>query len=411
MTLLSADILSNFGDTVYYLALMNYVLLLPNSQLALSVLTFVEGIPLVAGILIGYLADRTKKKVDTIITTQVFRVIMYLLVGFIMSFKPALWIIIVAAVIKLVSDLSGYYENSLYTPISLRVISNEEREEATAFSSSVHATTGMFFNFCGAFLVGVLGYSMLAYLNAGTFMICAAVMFMMKPFILKLLKKNPLKTLDDEGHKEELSFFAKFKESLVFVFKEMMKIPEIRLSMVVGPALNALFAGLSVFVVLLSKEKDFIIYSSAMTIALVGISITLGQIAGNILLMTRLKNISLNTLLKLLVLGASLILFALWWHQSYLLMISLVFLGGLMGLNNPKLSALLMNAMPEEQIALVNNGVTSYFTLGMVVMQILLSGLILILPVDTIILGFFILSLGLVIYTFKEASIKRSENH
>ncbi|MDW8576118.1 hypothetical protein Q7V23_10190 [Streptococcus suis] len=30
---LTADMLSNFGDVVYYLALMNYVLLVPNSPL------------------------------------------------------------------------------------------------------------------------------------------------------------------------------------------------------------------------------------------------------------------------------------------------------------------------------------------------------------------------------------------
>lgn len=34
---LTADMLSNFGDVVYYLVLMNYVLLVSNSRLALAI--------------------------------------------------------------------------------------------------------------------------------------------------------------------------------------------------------------------------------------------------------------------------------------------------------------------------------------------------------------------------------------
>ena len=54
---LTADMLSNFGDVVYYLALMNYVLLVPNSRLALAIVTFSEIYHSFMGLFTGYLAD------------------------------------------------------------------------------------------------------------------------------------------------------------------------------------------------------------------------------------------------------------------------------------------------------------------------------------------------------------------
>lgn len=66
------DLLSDFGDTLYYLSLMNYVILLPDSQLALSIITLSETIPIFFKIMMGYLADKTKNKIHFIMLTQVF---------------------------------------------------------------------------------------------------------------------------------------------------------------------------------------------------------------------------------------------------------------------------------------------------------------------------------------------------
>lgn len=41
----AADMLSNFGDVLYYLALMNYVLLLPEAKFAISLVTLSESLP------------------------------------------------------------------------------------------------------------------------------------------------------------------------------------------------------------------------------------------------------------------------------------------------------------------------------------------------------------------------------
>lgn len=84
-----ADLISNFGDTLYYLALMNYVLLLPDTKFALAMITASETLPILAGLFIGIWADKTKNKLDTILATLVVRVGLYAFVGFLMGFAPS----------------------------------------------------------------------------------------------------------------------------------------------------------------------------------------------------------------------------------------------------------------------------------------------------------------------------------
>lgn len=62
-----SDLISNFGDIVYYLALMNYVLILPNGKTAIALVTISETFPFLTNIVMGILGDRTKNKVDTIL--------------------------------------------------------------------------------------------------------------------------------------------------------------------------------------------------------------------------------------------------------------------------------------------------------------------------------------------------------
>ncbi len=54
MITLAADLISNFGDTLYYLALMNYVVQLPDSKFAVSLVTISEVLPVLGTFILGY---------------------------------------------------------------------------------------------------------------------------------------------------------------------------------------------------------------------------------------------------------------------------------------------------------------------------------------------------------------------
>ncbi|WP_231146766.1 hypothetical protein [Streptococcus equi] len=85
-----SDMLSNFGDVLYYLALMNMVLLVPETKLAIALVTVSESFPYLTMVFMGMWGDKTRNKVDRILATQLFRVVLYMIVAYAMGSKPAL---------------------------------------------------------------------------------------------------------------------------------------------------------------------------------------------------------------------------------------------------------------------------------------------------------------------------------
>ena len=75
--ILLADIISNFGDILYYLALLNYVLQLDRSNLAVSIINLSEILPILSSFILGYLADRTRRRYEAITGTLILRIIIY----------------------------------------------------------------------------------------------------------------------------------------------------------------------------------------------------------------------------------------------------------------------------------------------------------------------------------------------
>ena len=57
----------NFGDTLYFIALMTYVTEIKDSNLAISIVNISETIPILFTIFFGIIADRTLNKVEMII--------------------------------------------------------------------------------------------------------------------------------------------------------------------------------------------------------------------------------------------------------------------------------------------------------------------------------------------------------
>ncbi|MGT2933540.1 hypothetical protein [Streptococcus catagoni] len=151
-----SDLLSNFGDVVYYLALMNYVLLLPEAKFAIALVSVSETIPLLTALLMGIWADRVKKKVDAILATLFFRLALYSIVGIMMGFKPALWIVLAAVTVNILSDLSGQFENALFTPVSLRLVAASEREAMFAFRQAGFSVFQLLFQSSGALLITMM---------------------------------------------------------------------------------------------------------------------------------------------------------------------------------------------------------------------------------------------------------------
>ncbi|MER0122219.1 MFS transporter [Streptococcus sp. ZJ93] len=398
-----ADMVSNFGDVLYYLALMNYVLVLPDTKLAVSMITLSETLPILSGLFIGMWADKTKNKLDTIVGTLVVRVLFYGIVGLVMGFSPALWIVAVVCIINLFSDIAGQYESYLFMPVSLRVIPNEDREAASAFRQGIGSILQIVFQSSGAVLIGVMTYQQLAFFNAGTFFISLLVTLSIRPALKKLLAENPLK---QEVKKEESgNLVSDMKKSLVASYQAIQGIPVLKAVVLVLTALNALFVALTPLMLLLIKETpSFVIVNSTTTIAAVSIIFLVGSILGSLLTTSLFKEVSISKLTKWTVYLPVLLFIAFYFRFIYGVFACLLVTAVLSGVLNPKINALIYRAVPEHQLATVGAGISTFVQLGMVVMRGVTAVLIVACSARGISLVFLLLSLLLMVYTIRRVS-------
>ncbi|HEM3202827.1 TPA: MFS transporter [Streptococcus suis 8830] len=391
-----ADLISNFGDTLYYLALMNYVLLLPDTKFALAMITASETLPILAGLFIGIWADKTKNKLDTILATLLVRAGLYALVGFLMGFAPALWVVAVVCVINFLSDLAGRYENGLYMPVSLRVVAAEDRETAMAFKMTVKSLLQIAFQASGAILIGFMSYQNLAFFNAGTFLVSLAIMATLRPALAKLLKENPIQ----EAEQTEAGIIKGMRNSLKESYQAVQNIPVLKASIVTIASLNAIFTALSPLVILNMKEfSDFVIVNAGTTVALISIFFSVGSILGSSIGMALFKNVSLINLLKFSTLMPVLIFSGFFLHNIYVVLTVIFVTAMTLGVFNPKMNALVLNELPEDKLATVGGGIDAFCQIGMVAGQALVALMVTILSVTSISLIFLLLSVGLVSYT------------
>lgn len=374
------DLLSDFGDTLYYLALMNYILLLPNSNVSIAVVTLSETLPIFFKILTGYLADRTKYKINFIFITQLSRFLIYLSVGFLISFKPALWIVVAISFLNILSDLAGQFENNLYLPIELQLIEETDREQVFATTQSIASTLNIIFKLSGAALVTWISYQSLAFFNAFTFLLCA---------VFIILIKTQLKSLNFDSIDIDIDIDRIKKNSLINELKlayiEFKKIPRLIEFLSVIVWINGLFSIISPLIVaIISKNQQFIIVNSATTISLIGVILSVSSILGNITSNTIFKNLSLKKIIYF-TLAILPLLFLSFVNQNigncYLL---LGLLGIASGVANPKFYGFLMNNLSQNKIGLLTSTIGTIMQIGMIVSQLSFSLLIIYISVSTI---------------------------
>ena len=404
LKVLLSDLISNFGDTLYFIALMTYVTELKDSNLAVSIINLSETIPILFTVFFGIIADRTMNKVETIIKTLWIRVGLYLLVAMVMNFKASIMVVILASMVNLVSDTLGQFENGLFYPISNRIVEKSEREEAMAFRQTVTSTMNIVNQSLGAFLITILSFFHLALINSLTFAISLFIM---------LVIKHQIDYDDQTSYSTSSTFhfktlFSEIMSNLKLSIKHLFSISHMKAALLVIPILNGSLAILTPLVVVnLSKGSALTIMNTATTISLLGISTVAGGILGGafILISKRFKSLSIGTLLKMNLMTVLLSFVVFYYQNIYFILfasfLSSVFVSAL----NPKMGAIIFNHIDETKLATIFGGMVTYFQMGDVVSRLLFSTLVIYLPSNYIAVVYMVLVLLAFLYTFKKVEI------
>lgn len=162
--------ISTFGDTVFYLAFINYVSSYAFAPLAILMITTSETLPQIIQIFTGVVADFQKNRIGKYSVLMFVKFVLYATVALILvGTKFSLVSVFLICLINFVSDTIGYFSSAMITPIYVKIINND-MTSALGFKQATANLVRVFGNLSGGALIGFINIGMFAGMNALTFL-------------------------------------------------------------------------------------------------------------------------------------------------------------------------------------------------------------------------------------------------
>ena len=181
--------ISTVGDTIFYLAFLNYVADASFAPLAILLITISETVPQVLQIFMGVLADFQHHRVLKYTVISLVKFVLYAIVAFLLSGQSfSLWLVFFICLMNLLSDTLSYFSGAMLTPIFIRIIGKEHLTEAIGFKQSTVSLVRTISNILGGILLGILSIQFISLLNALTFLIAFVGILFIKNDLLKVEK-------------------------------------------------------------------------------------------------------------------------------------------------------------------------------------------------------------------------------
>ena len=162
--------ISTFGDTVFYLAFINYVSSYAFAPLAILMITTSETLPQIMQIFTGVVADFQKNRIGKYSVLMFVKFVLYATVALILvGTKFSLVSVFLICLINFVSDTIGYFSSAMITPVYVKIINND-MTSALGFKQATANLVRVFGNLSGGALIGFINIGMFAGMNALTFL-------------------------------------------------------------------------------------------------------------------------------------------------------------------------------------------------------------------------------------------------
>ena len=181
--------ISTVGDTIFYLAFLNYVADASFAPLAILLITISETVPQVLQIFMGVLADFQHHRVLKYMVISFVKFVLYSIVALSLSGQSfSLWLVFFICLMNLLSDTLSSFSGAMLTPIFIRIIGKEHLTEAIGFKQSTVSLVRTISNILGGILLGILSIQFISLLNALTFLIAFVGILLIKNDLLKVEK-------------------------------------------------------------------------------------------------------------------------------------------------------------------------------------------------------------------------------
>lgn len=377
--------ISGFGDTIFYLAFINYVSSYTFASFAIFLISLSETIPQILQIFTGVVSDFQNNRVSKYILILFTKVILYSGVAILLtSTEFSIFSVFFICSINLISDTLGFFAGSMLTPIYLRII-HEEVTEAMGFRQSTSAIVRLIGNLSGGFFLGIFSIGSLSWINVLTFLFA----FLGIIFIRRSLKEVEEK-IEVPVYVGVNSFFNHLKESM----KLLLNMEDVRVLLWVLSISQAILMMVDPVSTMLLIQYPFLGLGTGQSLAILMIVSMINIILGGLMSSFISNRISIRMNISASLLTEGIIILGFLNGEFLLVMLGLAGTALSFGALSPRLQALIFGMIPEEISGTVQSAIN---LISLLLPSTISLGLVALAATGGIVVVAFILSLLLLV--------------
>lgn len=250
-------LISNAGDSIYYILLSWYILESTNSAFWVGICNFAIFIPNIFSFIFGHYIDTHKKK-NLLIICELGQLIAVFMLTISIYFKfDTPFIITVLAFLAATFGMNTYTIQDALTP---KIVKKSNLPKAQTYMSFAYNGTEYLFNAITGFLLTSFSIVSLLLINIGTFILSI--------FTFSKIKYNE-KLVSVESNED-------WKSNIFKGFKLILNTKEILILTCCGAFGNFLFGGMNVYQVLIANEQN-----SPIILGLMASAMAIGTLIGS----------------------------------------------------------------------------------------------------------------------------------
>lgn len=388
------------GRTLFDIAFIIYATNLPNPELAMSIVSIATTLPYIISFILGYFSDKTSEKYDALLVTRFYQFLLFILLSLVCIFGVTWWVFAALVLVNVISDILGGYNGYLSMSITTRLVEKNELSSALAFRSSIYDIISLGGKAAGVLILGLLSY------NYSYFGLLNATLFFIAFFILKRNRgnfKNKIGSYEIVKKNTDGISINRFCRDTFHNIKKLKKIKKIYSFVLLFSWVNFYSAGMhALFLVIIVKSENLVFGNVAYTVTLLELVEIISMVLGGLYQLDIYKNMTLksNVIIEILIFIIY-VLNIIYLQNKYILLILIIIIGYLAGISNPKLDALILQSVPEENQTSIFSIFSTLITLTVPIGTVIILFISNVLSVNVALYVLLMLLLILTIYSLK----------
>ncbi|MCJ1978158.1 MFS transporter [Lactococcus paracarnosus] len=351
-SLLISSIFSMLGTSLFNIVFLIYASSLPHAKMMVSLAEICILLPLIFSAYTGFLADKTKHKVQSMIIFSWIQGILFIMLFVVMNEKNIMSFILIA-IVKILSDLMTSYKSGLRSPILQYNLKSEDLQPAFGQLQGLSSIVEIIGQPLGVTLLAMSNqsFSFVLMVNGVLYFLSGISLLLFNSF---LTYKPLINTKKFEFNMKES--FTQIKG--IFDVDNSSNFLILLFSLIF---INFIMAGVGPLISLTILKFNPFPTKFGTSVMIFNIILMVGMLSGSFIMDDKLKNWDLSKLLLTSFLMISLFS-VLVIHYGYLSLVCLFALAYVSAKASPKLSALILENVPQEYLGKIGGGITTIFT-------------------------------------------------